>query len=84
MQIGRRPGVRWGPRLIDIDILYYDDRQLRSETLTLPHPEMFARAFVMIPLAEIAPERVVAGRNVNEAAEAFKGEGDEIVAIEDA
>ena len=83
LQIGRTPGVRWGPRLIDIDILYYDDRELRTETLTLPHPEMFARGFVMIPLAEIAPDRVVAGRNVESVAEALRGEGGEIVAIED-
>jgi dihydroneopterin aldolase/2-amino-4-hydroxy-6-hydroxymethyldihydropteridine diphosphokinase len=77
-QIGRTPGVRWGPRLIDIDILYHDDRELRSHALTLPHADMFNRAFVMIPLAEIAPERNVAGRNIGEAAKGMNAGGNEV------
>ena len=81
MQLGRTPGERWGPREIDIDILYYGDRELRSATLTLPHPEMFGRAFVMIPLAEIAPERVIAGREVKSVADALRAQGDEIVPL---
>lgn len=56
--LGRRPGPRWGPRPIDLDLLFYDDLCLEDEALTLPHPRMAERAFVLIPLAEIAPEWV--------------------------
>jgi 2-amino-4-hydroxy-6-hydroxymethyldihydropteridine diphosphokinase len=58
---------RWGPRPIDIDILAYDDVTLDGADLTLPHPRLFERTFVLVPLAEIAPERVIAGRRVREA-----------------
>ena len=58
---------RWGPRLLDIDLLAYDDIVLEEQNLTLPHPRMFERAFVLVPLAEIAPERVIAGRRVRDA-----------------
>ncbi len=53
--MGRVPGPRWGPRPIDLDLLFYDDLCLEEEALTLPHPRMAERAFVLIPLAEIAP-----------------------------
>ena len=53
--IGRQPTFRNGPRPIDIDILLYDDLQLHQEGLTIPHPRMSERAFVLVPLAEIAP-----------------------------
>jgi len=58
---------RWGPRPLDIDLLAYDDLVLDEADLTLPHPRLFERAFVLVPLAEIAPERVIAGRRVREA-----------------
>jgi 2-amino-4-hydroxy-6-hydroxymethyldihydropteridine diphosphokinase len=58
---------RWGPRPIDIDILAYDDVVLREPDLTLPHPHLFERAFVLLPLAEIAADRVIAGRRVGDA-----------------
>ena len=58
---------RWGPRTIDIDLLAYDDLVLNDTTLTLPHPRLFERAFVLVPLAEIAPDRVIAGIRVREA-----------------
>ena len=58
---------RWGPRPIDIDILAYDDVTLDGANLTLPHPRLFERAFVLVPLAEIVPERVIAGRRVRDA-----------------
>jgi 2-amino-4-hydroxy-6-hydroxymethyldihydropteridine diphosphokinase len=58
---------RWGPRAIDIDILAYDDLELREPDLTLPHPLLFARGFVLLPLAEIAPDRRIAGRRVRDA-----------------
>ncbi|HVX78042.1 MAG TPA: 2-amino-4-hydroxy-6-hydroxymethyldihydropteridine diphosphokinase [Bradyrhizobium sp.] len=55
---------RWGPRPLDLDILAYDDVSLQEPELTLPHPRLFERAFVLVPLAEIAPEHVIAGRSV--------------------
>jgi 2-amino-4-hydroxy-6-hydroxymethyldihydropteridine diphosphokinase len=63
----RRKERRWGPRIIDIDILAYNDIALADPDLTLPHPHLFERAFVLVPLAEIAPDRVIAGRRVGEA-----------------
>ena len=61
---------RNGPRTADIDILAYDDLTLNEANLTLPHPRLFERAFVLVPLAEIAGDRVIAGRRVDEAARA--------------
>jgi len=53
--LGRVRGERWGPRIIDLDLLLYDGVVMSGPDLTLPHPEMHRRAFVLIPLAEIAP-----------------------------
>ena len=55
---------RWGPRPLDLDLLAYDDLTLESELLTLPHPRLHERAFVLIPLAEIAPDRRIGGETV--------------------
>jgi len=68
VELGRKPAERWGPRVIDIDLIAYDDIELKSERLTLPHPELFNRAFVLVPLAEIAPDLVIAGSRIGEAA----------------
>ncbi len=57
----------WGPRPIDIDLLAYDDIELHDPDLTLPHPHLFERAFVLVPLAEIAPDRVIGGIRVRDA-----------------
>jgi 2-amino-4-hydroxy-6-hydroxymethyldihydropteridine diphosphokinase len=54
--LGRKETFRFGPRLIDLDILFYDDLVLETSTLTIPHPRIAERAFVLIPLAEIAPD----------------------------
>lgn len=54
--LGRQETFRYGPRLIDLDILFYDDLILDTPQLTIPHPRIKERAFVLIPLAEIAPE----------------------------
>ncbi len=54
--LGRKPEARWAPREIDIDIIAYDDVVMVEEVLTLPHPQMDRREFVLAPLAEIAPE----------------------------
>lgn len=53
-ELGRTRGERWGPRIIDIDLLLYDDVAIATPELTLPHPRMWERAFVLVPLAEIA------------------------------
>jgi 2-amino-4-hydroxy-6-hydroxymethyldihydropteridine diphosphokinase len=56
--LGRQPSFRNAPRLIDIDILFYSDLVVRTEELTIPHIDIAERAFVLAPLAEIAPELV--------------------------
>jgi 2-amino-4-hydroxy-6-hydroxymethyldihydropteridine diphosphokinase len=68
--LGRVDTVRWGPRVIDIDILYYGDVALQDARLVLPHRELLNRAFVLIPLAEIAPDRLIGGQRVGDAARA--------------
>ncbi len=55
-QMGRKKSVRFGPRLIDVDILFYDDYMMNTPELTIPHPHLTERAFVLVPLAEIAPK----------------------------
>lgn len=55
LDLGRQPAERWGPRLIDIDLLNWDELIFESESLTLPHPQLSGRAFVLAPLADIAP-----------------------------
>jgi 2-amino-4-hydroxy-6-hydroxymethyldihydropteridine diphosphokinase len=55
-QFGRVRRERWGPRVLDLDLLLFDDRILHSPELELPHPRMRDRAFVLVPLAEIAPD----------------------------
>jgi 2-amino-4-hydroxy-6-hydroxymethyldihydropteridine diphosphokinase len=54
--LGRKPGPRWGPREIDLDILLCGDTILETGTLVIPHPRMRERRFVLEPLAEIAPD----------------------------
>jgi 2-amino-4-hydroxy-6-hydroxymethyldihydropteridine diphosphokinase len=66
---------RNGPRTADIDIIAYDDVTLNEASLTLPHPRWFERPFVLLPLAEIAGERVIGGRRVDETAEAVDAGG---------
>lgn len=55
-ELGRRPAIRYGPRLIDLDLLFYDDLVLDSPSLVLPHPRLHERAFVLVPLADLAPD----------------------------
>ena len=57
---------RWGPRTVDIDILAYDDLALDVAGLKLPHPRMLERAFVLLPLADVAPEWKIDGKTVGE------------------
>jgi 2-amino-4-hydroxy-6-hydroxymethyldihydropteridine diphosphokinase len=67
--------TRWGPRTCDIDILAYDDLTLSDRDLTLPHPLIFERAFVLVPLAEIAGTTVIAGKRIDDAARQIDGAG---------
>ncbi|MCL5957826.1 MAG: 2-amino-4-hydroxy-6-hydroxymethyldihydropteridine diphosphokinase [Chloroflexi bacterium] len=74
VQLGRKTGPRWGPRSIDIDILLYDEVQLSSEELTIPHPRLGERLFVLLPLQELRPDwQSEDGRNLLELIEALKG-----------
>jgi 2-amino-4-hydroxy-6-hydroxymethyldihydropteridine diphosphokinase len=66
---------RWGPRTLDLDLIAYDDVSLRTPELTLPHPRLFERAFVLVPLAEIAPDRLIGGRSIREALAGLSTEG---------
>jgi len=56
VSLGRRETFRFGPRFIDLDILFYDDMVLDTPDLIIPHPRIEERAFVLVPLAEISPE----------------------------
>ena len=68
---------RWGPRVIDLDLLLYGQEQIALPSLTVPHPRLRERAFVLAPLAEIAPELVLPGetKTVKELAQSFGGNG---------
>ncbi len=57
-EMGRTAGPRYGPRVIDLDILFFDAEQIRTPELTIPHPRLAERRFVLVPLAEIAPDLV--------------------------
>lgn len=74
-RLGRERDTRWGPRLIDIDILTYDNRIEAGERLVLPHPQMLARGFVLVPLAEIAPGLTVGGITIAAAAKLIDASG---------
>lgn len=58
VELGRQPAKRWGPRHIDIDILFYANQLVETENMTIPHPRLAERAFVLRPLADIAPDFV--------------------------
>src|ERR1700726_2269875 len=66
---------RWGPRTLDLDLIAYDDVSIQKPKLTLPHPRLFERAFVLVPLAEIAPDRLIAGRSITAALAQLAAEG---------
>ncbi len=60
-RLGRIPGRRWGPRAIDVDLLAYGDLRIETPRLSIPHPRIAGRAFVLVPLAEIAPDATIPG-----------------------
>ena len=65
---GRVRDQRWGPRTLDIDLIAYADQHIATPRLTVPHPRLFDRAFVLVPLADIAADRIISGRKVGDAA----------------
>ena len=67
--------TRWGPRTLDLDLIAYDEVSMQKPELTLPHPRLFERAFVLVPLAEIAPDRVIGGRSIASALAELSTEG---------
>ena len=64
--LGRKRTIRYGPRTVDLDILLYNQESVDDEALTIPHPRMYNRAFVLIPLAEINPNLSINGTSVEE------------------
>lgn len=73
-QLGRKPSPRWGPRHIDIDILLYGEAQASSPELTIPHPRLRERLFVLLPLQELCPDwRDEGGQSIDELIEALRG-----------
>jgi len=61
LDLGRKRKIRWGPRTIDLDILTFNQENIETEKLTVPHPRMVERAFVMAPLVEINPDHRIPG-----------------------
>jgi len=66
---------RWGARTLDLDLIAYDELSLQRPELTLPHPRLFERAFVLVPLVEIVPDRLIAGRSLKAALSELSSEG---------
>jgi 2-amino-4-hydroxy-6-hydroxymethyldihydropteridine diphosphokinase len=58
VELGREQNFRWGPRLIDLDILFYDDLVINTPPLVIPHPRLHERAFVLVPLMDVSPDLI--------------------------
>ena len=80
--LGRERRGRWGPRAIDIDILTYGAETIDAPALQVPHPRLTERAFVLVPLADIAPDRIIHGRSIRDWADAADRRG--VTRIDDA
>ena len=65
-EFGRRRIIHWGPRTLDLDILYGENTTCHSELLTLPHPWFWDRLFVLVPMAEITPDFVYKGQRIQD------------------
>jgi len=81
-QLKRVREERWGPRTIDIDVLTHGDFTSKEPVLTVPHPRMTERGFVMVPLADIAPELTVEGRTIKDWTERADTAGIEPVSVD--
>jgi len=81
-ELGRQPVFRYGPRLIDLDILFYDNLEYQSEVLTIPHPEIANRAFVLVPMMELAPNYIHPGTHKKVIDMAAQVEIDSILSFE--
>lgn len=78
-KLGRVRAERWGPRQVDIDILYFGDEVIAEEGLEVPHPRMTDRAFVMQPLSDISPDKLISGKFVSQWAQELHDEAIEVV-----
>lgn len=74
IELGRKPGMRWGPRVVDLDIILFGDRIVNDHNLKIPHERMHERAFVLEPLSEISPDtkHPVSGTSISELLEKLK------------
>ena len=77
-ELGRRPGIRHGPRSIDVDVLLLGGERLSSDRLTLPHPDIPARRFVLVPLLELDPDLAIPGSGTAAAALEALGSGQDV------
>lgn len=73
--------IRFGPRIIDVDILLYENINIQSDDLTIPHPQMKERAFVLIPLYEITKDIIIGDKKIKDLV--YKLQGEKIIKIED-
>ena len=74
-RLGRKRISRWGPRAIDLDVLFFGEETIDEAGLTVPHPHLLERAFVLAPLADIAPEKVISGVSVQDALRTLGNDG---------
>lgn len=82
-QLGRSKTTRWGPRIIDVDILFFGDQSVDFHDLTIPHKSMMERAFVLVPLREILPDFTIANQSIDELLVPLRGDADGIVTLPD-
>ncbi|MBW1734189.1 MAG: 2-amino-4-hydroxy-6-hydroxymethyldihydropteridine diphosphokinase [Deltaproteobacteria bacterium] len=82
--MGRVRNERWGPRIIDLDILLYGNRVIDETNLTIPHPLMHRRRFVLIPMVQLDPDLIhpVLGRTMKELSDDLSGEGQAVAPVD--
>ncbi|TYP68032.1 2-amino-4-hydroxy-6-hydroxymethyldihydropteridine diphosphokinase [Paenibacillus methanolicus] len=80
-ELGRKRDIRWGPRTIDLDLLLYDDVRMDDQELTLPHPRMLERAFVLVPLRDVITQGHELFARVDQEAQRALQDGGEGIAL---